>query len=104
MKEEKEKQVRIQLKIANKMWNYLSESLERVIFKQILSKADKEFMFFSKRKLKQIKAMIVNIEALIGDEENPLPPILEINICNRLQNKIDDMRRLALELDKLYLK
>lgn len=104
MQEEKEKPIKLRLKAANAIWNYLSESLERVIFKEELTRDDKDFILFSKRKLKQTKAMLINIETLISDKEHSLPPILEINICNKLENKIDEMRKIALELDKLYLK
>lgn len=97
-----EKPVKLKLRSANAIWNYLSESIERVIFKEGLSKDDKDFILFSKRKLKQIKAMLVNIETLISEKEPPL--MLEKNICDKLEHKIDEMRMLALNLDKIYLK
>lgn len=99
-----EKPVKLRLRSANAIWNYLSESIERVIFKEGLSKDDKDFILFSKRKLKQIKAVLINIETLTHDKEVLLPPILEKNVCNKLEHKIDEMRGLALNLDKIYLK
>lgn len=102
--QEKEKQVRQLLLQANKTWNYFSSSLERLLFKQTSTYKDKEFILFCKKRLKEIKAFLVNIENLIGPAETILPKLLEKNIYKRLEIIIDQMLKMAIELDDIYLK
>ena len=104
MEQEKERQVDKLLQAANKTWNYFSASIERLIFKPSLSAKDKEYLLFSKRKARQIKAMLSNIKELIGVKENPLPRLLEKSVCKKLKARIDEMVLISLELDRIYLK
>ena len=103
MKEENVRQVRALLKTANKAWNYSYESLERLYFKPLLSDSDKGYSFFIRRRLKEIKALLVNFDSVIGNEE-VIPSLLEKNLCKRLTILIEEMKKISLSLDDIYLK
>lgn len=104
MEREKERQVDKLLYTANKTWNYFSTSIERLIFKSGLSTKDKEYLLFSKRKARQIKAVLSNIKELVGPRETHLSEFLEKNISKKLKARIDEMVLISLELDRIYLK
>lgn len=104
MEQEKERQVDKLLYTAGKTWNYFSTSIERLIFKSDLSAKDKEYILFSKRKARQIKAVLSNVKDLIGPKETLLPKLLEKSVCKKLKVRIDEMVLISLELDRIYLK
>ena len=104
MDKEDERQVSQLLLKANKTWNYLYESLERLNFKRNITLEDKEYITFVWQKTRETKAFLVNVKNLIGENIYALPHSLKRGILKRLNKRIDEMINTALEVDRIYLK
>ena len=104
MSQRSERQADKLLATAEKSWNYLFGSLERLAFKSAVSEKDKGYLFFANRRLREIKSTLINVRDLIGSSDVSLPEMLEKNLCKKLRFIINHMREMSIELDKIYLK
>ena len=95
-----EKQVRDLLLNANQSLNYL-----RNIIDDLLSKKDKlTFKSLTKlhsaqEKYKKHKAVLVNIEKLLGEKQYPIPEILAYLVCKSISKRISLIIEESIELD-----
>ena len=104
MSQKNERQADKLLITTEQSWNYLFGSLERLAFKLTISEKDKGYLFFVNRRLREIKATLINVRVLIGPSDIDLPELLEKNLCKKLRVITDQMRVMSMELDKIYLK
>ena len=102
MNKENAKLVNVLLQEANGTWNYLYETLERLNQKKLSSEKDKEYIAYIWHRAREIKALLVNIKRLLGENIDDLPTSLEISICKKLNKKKDEMVNFILNLDKIY--
>ncbi len=102
MRKENDWQVDIQLQRANKTWNFLYETLEKFNHRQKLTLSQKEYIVYSWHRMREIKALLLNIKKLVGENRENFNSKLELEICRKLDNKVKEMIRLIIQLDRIY--